>query len=194
MKVIELKPIETITLKDKETGEPKPVQKQVFKADDEKWYSVLGKNCALIIVGNTIPDTIKPRPETDKPQFKGGGGYKENPERQRSIEEMKRADIIMQLAIAGKITMEHELTKKLMAWLDLFGKGLVAPAPLNATASPRNDLEPIPVFKTGIEYLEWLKGKTGIEYQKQLEMCGYDTINKVKDWQSFAKKIMEAKK
>jgi len=130
--VTEIKPVQEIP--SKTVGRP-PTPKLVFTCDNGKEYNIFGKAelQKAVKVGENISMEVEEKEWAEgrfdrkvvsidgvaqTPKF--GGGFKESPEKQHSIEEMKRADIINQQYMAGKITSEDELYKRLRAWLMKF--------------------------------------------------------------------------
>ena len=102
------------------------ITKNTFERDGEPVTFTNRKVVQIYIDGQ--PVNVRPS---------GGGRYQDSPETRASIESQKRADIIAQLYIAGKLGADHPLIDKLFNWLLKLGEATPnAPQPSPETRQP----------------------------------------------------------
>jgi len=115
------------------------------------------------------------------------GGNQDSPEKIVSIESQKRADLICQLWIAGKINIEDPLVTKVRAWLNLLGITSVPTTASPAVAKPVPNASPAPAqqppatgqFANAGEFLMACSKNLMLTKTQVLKKLGIDTLEKV---------------
>ncbi|MCJ7828148.1 MAG: hypothetical protein MUP81_00210 [Dehalococcoidia bacterium] len=118
----------------------------------------------------------------------------DSPEKLASIESQKRADLICQLWIAGKIPDNDPLVAKVRAWLNLLS---ITPAPAapaqhqpNATTAKSTEAG---TFANAGEFLTTCSKMLGLNKSMVLEILKVDSLNKV-NFQDAYLVLKEAKR